>query len=140
MSTEENKAIYRRFFDGVMNRKDMALMDELLAEDLAGHAEPPPGMPGGAEGYKLMVGILHGAFPDMHVEIDFLVAEGEMVIGHHTTTGTHTGDLMGMPATGRSVKVEGLHMVRITNGKLSEYCFQTDMMGLMQQLGALPTS
>ncbi|MDE2860554.1 MAG: ester cyclase [Chloroflexota bacterium] len=140
MSTEENKATYRRFFEGVMNRKDMTLLDELLAEDVASHAEPPPGFPDGAEGYKLMVGVLHGAFPDMHVEIDSLVAEGDLVVGHHTTTGTHTGELMGMPATGRSVKVEGLHMVRFTGGRISEYCFQTDMMGLMQQLGALPSS
>ncbi len=140
MSTEENKAIYRRFFDGVMNRKDLALPDDLLAEDFTGHAEPPPGMPGGAEGFRLMVAALHNAFPDMHVEIDSLVAEDDLVMGHHTTTGAHTGDFLGMPATGRSVRVEGLQMVRITNWKVSEYCFRTDMLGLMQQLGALPTS
>ena len=74
------------------------------------------------EGFKLTISAMHSAFPDMRVKIDSLVAESDLVVGHHATTGTRTGDFMGLPATGRSVKVEGAadgaHLQRQGSGVL----------------------
>lgn len=136
--SEQNKALYRRFVDEVVNKKNLAVIDELMAPDYLEHEEMPPGLPSGVEGQKLMMGMLFSAFPDLQSSTDVLIAEGDLVVGHHTTTGTHTGDFMGIPATGKRISIGEVHIVRIVNGKGVEHLGQVDMMGMMQQLGVVP--
>lgn len=136
--SEENKALYRRFVDEVINKKNLAVMDELMTPDYIEHDEMPPGMASGVEGMKQMLGMFFSAFPDMQTTTEDVIAEGDLVVGRHTTTGTHKGDFMGIPATGKSISIGEIHIVRIANGKGVEHWGQVDMMGMMQQLGVVP--
>ena len=136
--TEENKALYRRFVEEVFNGKDLSVIDELVAEDFTEHSQPPPGVPPGAEGLKRIFASYFRAFPDLHVAIDLLIAEDDLVAAYHTVTCTHTGDFIGIPATGKPLRVEEAHISRYADGKVVEHWIQMDMMSMMQQLGALP--
>ena len=98
--SEANKALYRRFVDEVINKKNLAVMDELMNPDYIEHDEMPPGMASGVEGMKQMMGMFFSAFPDMQTTTEDVIAEGDLVVGRHITTGTHRGDFMGIPATG----------------------------------------
>ena len=86
-----------------------------------------------------MMTMFLSAFPDLHATIDVLVAEGGLVAGRMTTTGTHKGDFLGIAATGKQVKFSEIHIVRIANGKATEHWGNSDDMGMMQQLGVIPT-
>ena len=88
---------------------------------------------------KQMMGMFFGAFPDMHSTVEDLIAEGDKVVGYMTTTGTHTGDFMGIPATNKKVSFKEVHAVRIVNGKAVEHWGLSDDLGMMQQLGVIPT-
>ena len=87
---------------------------------------------------KDVMSMFFAAFPDLNSTIDLLLAEGDLVTGHMTTKGTHTGDFMGMPATGKKVSFSEVHTVRIANGKATEHWGVADSMAMMQQLGAIP--
>jgi predicted ester cyclase len=134
--SERNKALYRRFIDEVLNRQDLSLLDELVSDDFTDH-NPVPGTSPDKAGMLQGIGGFFEAFPDMRSEVDFLVAEGDLVVGHHTTTGTHQGDLMGIPATGRRIRVNEIHIVRIVDGQAVEHWGITDDMAMMQQLGVV---
>ena len=108
--TEENKALYRRFVEEVFNDKDLSVIDELVAEDFTEHSQPPPGVPPGAEGLKRIFASYFRAFPDLHVATDLLIAEDDLVAAYHTVTCTHTGDFIGIPATGKPLSVEEAHI------------------------------
>ncbi len=133
--SEQNKAMYRRFVDEVVNKKNLAVIDELMAPDYIEHEEMPPGTPAGVEGMKQMLGMFFSGFPDLQSTNDEVIAEGDIVVGRHTTTGTHTGEFMGIPATGKRISMREVHFVRVANGKGVEHWGLADMMGMMQQLG-----
>ena len=151
--SEENKRLYRSFVDEIINAHNVDAMDDLIAEDFVDLSPPPAGfdVPPGLAGMKQMMGMLFGAFPDMHSTIEDLVAEGDKVVGYMTTTGTdkvvgymtttgtHTGDFIGIPATNRKVSFKEVHAVRIVNGKAVEHWGLSDDLGMMQQLGVIPT-
>ena len=137
MSAEENKALYRRFMNEVVNKKNLGVMDELMAQDYIEHDEMPPGMPTGREGMKQMLGMFFSAFPDLHSTTEEVIAEGDMVVGRHTTTGTHSGEFMGIPATGKKISIQEVHIVRIVNGKAVEHWGAVDQMAMMMQLGVI---
>ncbi len=136
--SEQNKTLYRKFVDEVINKKNLAMIDEMMAPDYIEHDEMPPGMPAGVEGLKQMMGMFFTAFPDMQSTTEDVIAEGDRVVGRHTMVGTHSGDFMGIPATGKRVSIGEIHIVRIVNGKGVEHWGQVDMMGMMQQLGVVP--
>ena len=136
--SEENKALYRKFVDEVINKKNLAAIDELMASDYIEHDEMPPGMASGVEGMKQMMGMFFSAFSDLQTTTEDVIAEGDRVVGRHVFTGTHSGDFMGIPATGKRVSIGEIHIVRIVNGKGVEHWGQVDMMGMMQQLGVIP--
>ena len=136
--SEENKALFRKFVDECFNRKDPSAIDRLIAPDILDH-NLPPGQEPGAESMKQLMGMFFGAFPDLSVTIDQLVAEGDLVVGRMTTAGTHQGDFMGIAATGKSVKFTEMHMVRIVGGKAVEHWGNSDEMTMMQQLGVVPS-
>ena len=136
MSTEENKAMFRRTYEELLNRGDLSVADELVAPDFINH-EAPPGWDRGPESMRGLANMLRTAFPDLNFEIEDLVAEGETVAGRLTMSGTHEGPLMGMPPTGRSVRQDHMHFVRFRDGKAVEHWGVRDELGMMQQLGAI---
>ena len=137
--SERNKALYRRFVDEIINGKNTDVISELMAADMVDH-NLMPGQAPGLEGMQQMMTMFLGAFPDLHSTIDVLMAEGDLVAGRMTTTGTHKGDFMGIPATGKQVKFTEVHIVRIANGKAVEHWGNSDDMAMMQQLGVVPSS
>ena len=139
MSTEQNKAMARQMIEDIFSRGDLSRVDEYLAPDFVEREELPPGLPGGREGVKQLTAILRSAFPDFKATIDDLVAEGDKVVIRHTWTGTHRGEFMGVPPTGKSVSFGVIDILRIAGGKVVEHWGLMDSMSLMQQLGASPT-
>ena len=135
--TEENKAVETRFIEEVLNGKDLAVADELVAKDVV-ELDPFPGQEQGREGLKELLGMLFAAFPDQHWTIEELIAEGEKVVNRFTWRGTHQGEFMGIPPTGRRVEVKGVVIDRIVEGKIADTRILMDNLGLMQQLGAIP--
>jgi len=141
MSTEQNKAIARRFLEEVFGQGKLAVVDEIFAPDHIDHGPSTlPGMPTGPEGSKMVVTIYRNAFPDIHFTIDEQIAEGDKVVTRWTGRGTHKGELAGIPATGKSATVTGVGVDRIVNGKIVESWGIFDQFGMMQQLGIIPAA
>ena len=136
-TTEENKALFRRTYEELLNRGDLPVADELVSPDFINH-EAPPGRDRGPESMRGLATMLRTAFPDLHFTIEELVAGGDIVAGRLTMSGTHKGPLMGMPATGRSVRQDHMHFVRFRDGKAVEHWGVRDDLGMMQQLGVVP--
>jgi steroid delta-isomerase-like uncharacterized protein len=132
---ETNVDLIRRFHRALLEERDPAVVDEFFAEGFVSHNNPP-GFPPGREGVKRFFTTFRDAFPDVTVEIDELLADGDMVAIATTFTGSHEGELMGMPATGRRVSVTGIDIVRIAAGRIAEHRGLTDVVGLMRQLAA----
>lgn len=133
----ENKAIARRVFEDVWNKNNLDAIDELYAPDVVNH-ELPPGLPSGAEGTKAYFGMFLAAFPNTQMTVEDQVAEGDKVVTRWTARGTHTGELMGIPPTGKQVTVTGIGLDRIAGGRIVEEWGEFDMMSMMQQLGVVP--
>jgi hypothetical protein len=141
VSIESNKAIVRRYFEEVFGQGKLAVLDEIVAAEHKNSGPGSvPGLPPGPEGTKLFVSIYRDAFPDVHFTIDEQIAEGDRVVTRWTARGTHKGELAGIPPTGKSVTVNGVTVDRIVNGKYVESWGIFDQLGLMQQLGVIPTS
>lgn len=138
MSAEENKAIVRRFYEQAINTGNLHLAEQLLAPDYQEHP-PLPGGGTGFQGFKQFVAMISTSFPDLHVAIKDIVAEGDKVAVRLTVSGTHKGALMGkIPPTGKHVTWRGLDIIRIADGKIVERWSERDLLGLMQELGAIP--
>lgn len=138
MSAKENKALYMRNEPKIWNEGDMAVADGYYAPDVIMHGAVP-GYPPGIEGVKQGIMMLRAALPDLHMEMEDVLAEGDKVVCRYTLSGTHKGELFGIPASGKQVAVEGIGIVRFQDGKLVEFWGVSDMLGLMQQVGAIPT-
>jgi len=136
MQTDANKALYRRFIEEGFNRGQLQTLDEVLAPDYVDH-DAPPGTPSGPVGVKQIITLFRAAFPDLRLEIDEQIAEGDKVSSHVTMRGTHRGPLFGIAPTGRAVAVTGLTMVRVANGQIHDSWVKNDTLGLLQQLGAV---
>lgn len=136
-----NKALVRRWFDEVWNKGQEASIDKLF---------PPNGVAyglgdtdtavRGPEGIKPFVRNLRGALPDLRISIEDIVAEGEKVMVRLTLEGTHSGNTLGVPATGRRVRIAGMVLVRVSGDQLIEGWNSWDQLGLLRQIGALPTA
>ena len=137
MSTEENKAIVRRIWEEILNKGNLALVDELVAPNYIGHF---PGMEDikGPEGLKQLFTMYLTAFPDLRLTIDDMVAEGDKVVCRVTLRGTHKGDLMGIAPTGKQVTGTRTVIHRIVGGKEVEGWDCADTLGMLQQLGVVP--
>ena len=138
MSAEENKAASRRFYEEVINQKQLAVLDEVAGDNYLSH-DLPPGLPSGREGLKVFISVFHAAFPDGHLTIDQMIAEGDTVATRLTFRGTHTGEFQGIPPTGKQVTIPALDMARFVNGKLVEHWGGPNQMSLLQQLGVIPS-
>jgi predicted ester cyclase len=130
---DTNKTIYRRWFEDVVTGGDLALADELLAEDYVLHF---PGMPGPVdrEGHKALVTMFRAAFPDWVETIDDMIAEGDKVVIRVTGRGTHEGDFQGIAPTGARVTATGIGIGRLDRGRIAEAWAAYDALGLIEQL------
>ena len=137
MWAEENRALVRRFVEEFWNEGNMSAADELMATDAEIHM--PTGEMVDLDGLKSFAGTFRGSFPDWHSTVEELIAEGDRVAELWTGRGTHRGELQGIPPTGKRVEVPGSVFYRIVDGKIVEFRGQLDMMGLMQQLGTIPS-
>lgn len=138
MSAEENKAVVRAMVEEVFNKKNVDALGDYIAEDMVDHNPPPTDKPG-LEGYKDMFRMYLSAFPDLNLQVDDVLAEGDKVVMRVTTTGTHQGDFAGIAATGKKVSFGEIHVVRVADGKMVEHWGVEDQMGMMQQLGVIPS-
>jgi steroid delta-isomerase-like uncharacterized protein len=136
MPESENKAVVQRFIDEVLNQGKLETADEIVAEDFV-ELDPLPGQRQGRGGLKEIVALLRTAFPDMHWSVDETIAAGEKVVTRFTWTGTHKGEFLGIPATGRPVSVKGVVIDRIVGGKMTDSRILMDNLGMMQQLGVI---
>ncbi|MEV5834508.1 ester cyclase [Nocardia sp. NPDC052112] len=139
--TTSNKAAFRRIHDAVNSGDAEAIaktIDEVVDPDLLFHAPVPMGATG-AQAIKQVWAVLLRAFPDIHVAVEDVIAEGDKVVFRNTVTGTHLGDYRGLPPTGRSVTYNEIFIVRFTEGRIAEIWGVVDVFAQLQQLGAIPT-
>jgi len=136
MSVEENKAIARRIYEE-FNKRNLDVYYELHTADYVFHQ--PDGQELGLEAFKQAAATILSATPDYHQTIEDLIAEGDKVVVRFTATATHSSEFMGIAPTGKRVTWMGIEVLRISGGKLAEAWVVDDMLGLMQQIGAIPT-
>jgi steroid delta-isomerase-like uncharacterized protein len=136
MSTAENIMLVHRFFEELWNQGNLDAADELLASGHVHHFSDEDII--GPEGLKSLVTWLRTAFPDNHTSIDDVVAEGDKVVVRFTNRGTHQGEGMGIPPTGKRVVYTGIDIFRIEDGRIVERWGEVDGLGLGQQLGTVP--
>ena len=133
---EANKAFINTYTDDFWNTHNIDAFDKYYSTDFKVHNA---GGDQNREVYKQLVQSYFTAFPDLHITTDFLVAEGDKVAKVWTANSTHQADFMGIPETGKKIKVKGIEIFRIENGKISELWVCMDNLGMMQQMGVLPT-
>ena len=139
MSAEENKAVVRRFLDEVFGGGNLEIVDEIFAPDYVLHDPAMPGEVSGTEGIKQYVSMYRGAYPDTHFTIEEQISEGDHVVTRWTGQGTHRGELLGIAPTGKLVTVTGIEFDRVSGGRIEETWVNYDALGMMQQLGVIPT-
>lgn len=136
--SEENKTLARRWIEDLWNKGNLSVADEVLAPTYV-HIDPStPDLGAGPEGEKKRVTLYRTAFPDLHLNIDDLIAESDKVVIRWTCRGTHRGDLSGIGPTGKPITLTGVSFCRFANGKAVEGRVNWDALGMFQQLGIVP--
>jgi steroid delta-isomerase-like uncharacterized protein len=139
MSVQENKAVIERLLDA-WNSADFDAMEDAFAPEYVNHNPPPmPGFGGDRDGQLKAMRYFRQAFPDARAELVNLLAEDDKVVVHDRIRGTHQGEFIGVPPTGREATAEFIHIFRVADGRIVERWGILDAMGLMRQLGAVPT-
>ena len=138
MSTEENKMIARRFTEGIQSFWHTGSLDALEAIVTPDFVHHGPGLPSDLAGLKQALPLFRAAFPDMEITVEDMIADGDKVFDRVSWQATHQGELMGIPPTGKQVKVQEMHICRIAGGKMVERWSQWDAFGMLQQLGVIP--
>jgi steroid delta-isomerase-like uncharacterized protein len=134
---EENKTLVRHFVDEVQSRGNIDLIDELCSPEFVNHSAPP-GLPANREGVKLVTSMFRQAFPDSYFGVEDMIAEGDKVATRKTFHGTHEGEFLGIPPTGRPVSIGLIDIVRVADGRVVEHWSIGDSLGMMEQLGVIP--
>ena len=136
MSTEANKALRSRVLREIEVAGNPASIDELLTPDVTvyGFGQPVQGR----EAQKGFTAMMHAAIPDIEGTIEDMIAEGDLVVSRWTFHGTHRGDLMGIPPTGKRITMSGMDLTRIVNGQIAEMRVMMDQLGMFRQLGMIP--
>jgi len=129
----------RKFFEVGPSKGDIAAADALLAPDFSLHVPLPTPGPG-IEAINNVITTCRAAFHGLNVTIDDLVADGDKVTCRFTARGMHNGEFMGLPPTGKAIVMTGIEIFRLQNGKIAELWGEANLMGLMQQLGIVPSS
>ena len=135
MSTDQNKALVRKMFDEVMNKRNFSKIADYIAPEFVNHGMPVSGP--GPDAFKEILNMFVESFPDMLINVETVIGEGDLVATRGSWKGTHKGDFMGLPATGKEVVVTYQDMWRIQDDKGVENWVDMDIAGLMRQLGAM---
>lgn len=136
--SSENKALVRRWFEEVWNHGNAGAIDEMLDRDCKVHGFGDE--PVSRDGFREVHATYREAFPDVHIEVDDIIAEGDLVAARWTVTGTHRGTNLGFAATHRPARFSGMVFARIRNGRMVEGWNTFDQLGMLQQLGAAPST
>jgi steroid delta-isomerase-like uncharacterized protein len=139
MATQENKEIVLRFWQEVFNGRKLEEIDKYFAEDYVYHGAAGQDIRG-REGLKQFLSVYFKAFPDLHAEVEDIFGEGDKVLSRAWCRGTHKGDLMGMPPTGKQIAIRVICADRLSGKRIAESFELPDLFGMMQQLGAMPRS
>lgn len=131
-----NKPTAQRFYNDVINEANYDLIDEIVSPDFVEH-EGFPGLGTDRESVKGFFTLMRTAFPDLKFTVEDLLEDGEKIVVRATITGTHKGEFMEIPPTGKSVSVQAIDIVRFENGKVMEHWGVTDTAAMMEQLGAM---
>jgi steroid delta-isomerase-like uncharacterized protein len=137
-NAQENKVIVLRHWEEVVSKGKLDLIDEIFAPDFVAHEADQDIR--GPEGVRQFILMLRAAFPDLQVTVEDVLAEGDKVVQRWSAHGSHQGELMGLAPSGKRIFVAGITISRFEGGKVAEEWELYDMMGMMQQLGALPSS
>lgn len=134
---EENKKLQQQFGEAV-NKGNLEKLRDLVAEDVKDH-DPAPNQSPGPQGYIDFFSMMRKAFPDMHIEVEKIVADEENVAFAYTLTGTHEGVFMGIDPTSKKIEVRGMQISRFKDGKMVERWGSSDELGILKQIGTKPT-
>ena len=137
MATDQNKNLVKRFFDEMCNQRKLDIADELFAASHSYHDPQTPTGPG-PDGMKQVISAYQTGFPDAHWKVLDTIISGDQIITRWEGSGTQKKELIGIPATGRSVRVQGIWIHRFANNKIVESWNIWDTLGMLQQLGVVP--
>jgi steroid delta-isomerase-like uncharacterized protein len=135
VSEDANKALVRRFYEEVWGKGNLDVADELFADDYERHDFRSGDPTRGPEGQKEIARTFRSAFPDLSIEIDFILADENFVAGRWTAAGTHLGPWAGVEPTGKPMRFSAINVFRFSDGKVVELWNHRDDLGLMEQLG-----
>ena len=136
--SDQNKAIVRKLYEA-MSTGNVGLVDDLIASNFVDHEGLPGIDTNGPAGFKRLVSAFRAAFPDLKISAEDMIADGDKVAVRAVMRGTHKGEFMGVPATGKKFEIAGIDIIRFAGGKAVEHWGITDNMSMMQQLGAMPS-
>ena len=144
-SVEAKKAIAHRYYQEILNEARLDVIDELMSPDFMFTIPTHPDPYYGPDGFKDLVTMLHGAFPDVHLKVTHLLVDGDTVVGHWLGSGTHIGGPLhtvkgDIPASGKNFVIDGVSWLKIVDGKIVESLANEDTLGLMQQIGVIPAA
>lgn len=142
-SPEAKKAIAQRYYQEIMNKANLAVIDELMSPDFLFTIPTHPEPYRGPDGFKNLVTMLHSAFPDVHLKVEHLLVDGDTVVGHWIGSGTHIGGSLhtvkgDIPPSGKHFVIDGVSWLKIVNGKVVESLANEDTLSLLQQIGVIP--
>jgi steroid delta-isomerase-like uncharacterized protein len=135
MANEQNRAVSHRFVEGVLNRGDLALVDEIFDPAFVDHGQEQHG---DREGVKFAVAAFRRAFPDIQFAVEDEIVTDDKVVSRMTARGTMRDALFGMPATGRTATWQEIHITRLVDGRFIEHWSLSDQVAMLRQLGLLP--
>ena len=138
--SEQNKALVRRLMEEVGNKGNYEVANELVHADFLGHASTPEAETRGVEAYKQFLMMLRSAFPDLSFTIEDQLSEGDRVITRWSARATHLGEFFGIPPSGKTGAMTGINIDRVEGGKVAECWSNSDDLGLLRQIGAIPES
>jgi steroid delta-isomerase-like uncharacterized protein len=133
-TTDANKTTVTDFIDALFSKGDLDAVDRYLSDDFLDH-DPPFGGPADREGLRAAGALFRTACPDWHSQPALMIAEDDLVVEQFTASGTHQGDLMGVPGTGREISLPGINIFRVRDGRITERWGRLDELGLLRQLG-----
>jgi steroid delta-isomerase-like uncharacterized protein len=133
----ENKAIIRRLYEEIWNKRKVELVSEIISPSHALQAPNVSGSAVGPEAYKRQLMLFFAGYPDVHFLVEDTIAEADKVVACWTLSGTHRGEYLGIPATNKKVSVDGITIHHIANGKIMDSYSNWDALGMMQQLGVI---
>jgi steroid delta-isomerase-like uncharacterized protein len=130
-----NKQLVRDFIRALFTDGDLGAVDRYLTPDFVWHDAPFAGVPAGPEGFRAAGEIIRAALPDWRSDVDRMVAEDDVVVEVFTASGTHRGELLGVPGTGRTLVLRGINVFRVEGDRIAERWGRVDELGLARQLG-----